>query len=179
MGIPAANLGLDLQAPCPIQESASRRALSSAAYFFSVTALPIPHAGGAWALHVMPRHVLHNTLAVDLRYRQQGVSVERELPSGVRRNIHWPDASRPLRLNVRVQEAGWLWSGGIFLGSPGDTFVKIRHRHREETMLVGVDINTSSSGVLMVTLSRQEGFAPYRLDNFTSEKLHVRQESCR
>jgi len=29
---------------------------------------------------------------------------------------------------VRVQEAGWLWSGGVALDTPGDLFVKIRHR---------------------------------------------------
>eukprot|EP00803_Ostreobium_quekettii_P009393 evm.model.scf_204.12 EVM.evm.TU.scf_204.12 scf_204:78769-93194(-) len=168
-----------VQVPCPIQGSASKPAFPAAAYFFSVTAVPIPQAGGAWALHIMPRYVLHNTLNVNLRYRQQGIPIERELPSGARRNMHWPDASRPLRLNFRVQEAGWLWSGGILLDSPGDMFVKIRHRHREETILVGVDVSTSRSGVLTATLSRQEGFAPYRLDNFTSEKLHIRQESWR
>ena len=27
------------------------------------------------------------------------------------------------------QEAGWLWSGGVALNTPGDQFVKIRHRY--------------------------------------------------
>ena len=27
-----------------------------------------------------------------------------------------------------AQEAGWLWSGGVALDTPGDQFVKIRHR---------------------------------------------------
>ena len=42
--------------------------------------------------------------------------------------VRWTDASLPKRLCVRVQEAGWLWSGGVALDSPGDLFVKIRHR---------------------------------------------------
>lgn len=36
------------------------------------------------------------------------------------------DGSRALRLCVRVQEAGWLWSGGFALDTPGDLFIKIR-----------------------------------------------------
>jgi len=55
-------------------------------------------------------------------------SQERELAPGGARALHWPDAGRPLRLCVRVQEAGWLWSGGVALDTPGDLFVKIRHR---------------------------------------------------
>ena len=31
-------------------------------------------------------------------------------------------------LHYIVQEAGWLWSGGVALDTPGDQFVKIRHR---------------------------------------------------
>lgn len=42
--------------------------------------------------------------------------------------VRWTDAGLPKRLCVRVQEAGWLWSGGVALDSPGDLFVKIRHR---------------------------------------------------
>jgi hypothetical protein len=83
---------------------------------------------GALAVHVMPRYVVHNTLDVSIQYRQQNVNVERELRANGARAIHWPDASRPLRLCVRMQEAGWLWSGGIALDTPGDFFVKIRHK---------------------------------------------------
>ena len=42
--------------------------------------------------------------------------------------VRWTDGGLPKRLCLRVQEAGWLWSGGIALNSPGDLFVKIRHR---------------------------------------------------
>ena len=38
-----------------------------------------------------------------------------------------------------------------------------------------VDVSTSANGVLAVALSEQEkGFAPYRLDNCTALKLHLR-----
>ena len=42
-------------------------------------------------------------------------------------------------------------------------------------MLLRVDVSTSSSGALLVTLSdHASGFAPYRLDNCTSLTLHLR-----
>lgn len=56
----------------------------------------------------------------------QGTQHERELAAGGSRALRWADALRPLRLCVRVQEAGWLWSGGFQLDTPGDLFIKIR-----------------------------------------------------
>ena len=48
-------------------------------------------------------------------------------------------------------------------------------REQEVTRLVRVDVSTSANGVLAVALSEQEkGFAPYRLDNCTALKLHLR-----
>ena len=42
-------------------------------------------------------------------------------------------------------------------------------------MMVKVDVSTTPSGPLLVTISHQAiGFAPYRLDNCTSETLHIR-----
>lgn len=56
----------------------------------------------------------------------QGTAHERELAAGASRALRWADLLRPLRLSVRVQEAGWMWSGGFELDSPGDLFIKIR-----------------------------------------------------
>lgn len=79
-------------------------------------------------MHVMPRYVLHNTLSVPIQYKQQTINVERELRANGARAIRWPDTGKALRLCIRLQEAGWLWSGGLALDSPGDFFVKIRHK---------------------------------------------------
>lgn len=56
----------------------------------------------------------------------QGTQQERELLAGASCALRWSDVLRPLRLCVRMQEAGWLWSGGFELDSPGDLFIKIR-----------------------------------------------------
>jgi hypothetical protein len=48
-------------------------------------------------------------------------------------------------------------------------------RDRGITKLLQIDVSTSSSGALLVTLSDQgAGFAPYRLDNNTPLTLHLR-----
>jgi hypothetical protein len=48
-------------------------------------------------------------------------------------------------------------------------------RDRGITKLLQIDVSTSSSGALLITLSDQgAGFAPYRLDNNTSLTLHLR-----
>ncbi len=83
---------------------------------------------GALAVHLMPRYMLQNLLDTPIQYKQQGTAFERELGTGKSRAIYWSDAARPLLLCMRVQEAGWLWSGGVSLEGPGDQFVKIRHR---------------------------------------------------
>ena len=55
-----------------------------------------------------------------------GTTLERELEVQGARPLRWPDASRAPRLCVRFREAGWLWSGGFELDTPGDLFIKIR-----------------------------------------------------
>jgi hypothetical protein len=88
----------------------------------------MPGVEGALAVVVMPRYVLHNSLGVRLQYRQQGTLDDRELMAGGAQPLRWADSALPKRLCLRLQEAGWLWSGGMALDSPGDLFVKIRHR---------------------------------------------------
>jgi hypothetical protein len=151
-----------------------------AAYPLVLTSAPVPGSDGALALCVLPRYVLRNMLDVPIQYKQQGTAAERELRPAGARAVRWADALRPPRLCVRVQEAGWLWSGGFLLDTPGDLFVKIRHRDRGETMLVRVGVATTDAGVVRVTLSHNPaGFAPYRVENCSLETLHARQAAVR
>lgn len=90
--------------------------------------LQVPGADGALAVVVMPRYVLHNSLGLPLQHRQQGTTTEKEVAPGGAKALRWTNSALPKRLCLRVQEAGWLWSGGVALDSPGDFFVKIRHR---------------------------------------------------
>ena len=151
------------------------------AYPVVVTATQVPGADGVLALCISPRFLLRNHLDVPIQYKQQDAHAgEREvLPGGVRA-VQWSDENLPQRLCVRVQEAGWMWSGGFQLDAPGDIFVKIRHRDRGITKLVRVGVASAASGVCYITLSHNPtGFAPYRVENCSLETLHARQKSVR
>lgn len=55
--------------------------------------------------------------------------MERDLLAGAARAVHWPNVYKPkLQLCLRLHAAGWQWSGGFAVDTPGDLFVKIRHR---------------------------------------------------
>ena len=59
----------------------------------------------------------------------QGTTAENNLLAGAARAVHWSDINqKDLRLCLRLQETGQQWSGGFALDTPGDLFVKIRHR---------------------------------------------------
>lgn len=88
----------------------------------------VPRGYGTLAVHMMARYVLQNTMGQAVQYKQQNTSVERELLPGASRAVHWQDVTQPLRICFRMQEAGWLWSGGVPLDAPGDQFVNVRHR---------------------------------------------------
>ena len=160
----------------PMHATSTSPAFPKAVHYFAVTQVSIPHCGGTTALHVMPRYVLNNSTASHFQYRQQGIRLEKVLMVDDTQSIHWPDDSKPLLLSIRVQEAGWMWSGGLKIDAPGDTMIKLRHRVREETLLIQMDVGLRANGVLYATLMHQpSGFAPYRLDNFTSDKIYARQ----
>lgn len=151
------------------------------ACFVSVHTAPVPGGGGAWAVHLLPTYLLVNTLQCEVHLRQYGSdTVLQSVPPGGHCCVLWPDASLPLKLQFRQGEPGWSWSGAAAVESPGEFLVKIRHRNRGETLLLQLDVAAASSGSSMVaTLSAPEGgFAPYRIENCSSEVIHVQQVGC-
>lgn len=149
-----------------------------AGFVLSLTTNLVPLSSQVVQLKISGRFLVQNLTPWRLQYRQQGTLVDWELPLCGKRSIQWTDLRSPRLLSFKIQEAGWQWSGGLDLESAdGDVFLKLRHRVTEETQLIHVETSLSPDGVLLSTLSKQDsGFAPYRLDNFTSEKIHVRQE---
>ena len=65
------------------------------------------------------------------------------------------------------------------LASHSASHLAVRHacacRGHGDTLLLRLNVTAQSGGTLEATLSvQQQGFFPYRLDNFSSETLHVR-----
>lgn len=111
----------------------------------AVASLPIAGAAGTLALHLLPKFVLHNSLSVPLLWRQAGQSPGRPhtLPAGATVAVAWdrcPPAGQAWTpcVAVRVQEASWDWSSSFRIDSPGDVFVKLRHRVQDDAMLVSL-----------------------------------------
>ncbi len=73
----------------------------SGASFVSVRAEPVPGGAGAWALHVVPTYVLRNQLDSVVQVRQQGTAPVLSVAPGQDVDLVWPDASLPLKLQVR------------------------------------------------------------------------------
>ncbi len=129
-------------------------------------------------LIVSPQFLISNELGTEILYKQQGTFVETRIPSGGYSAVKWTDVGLPRKLSVRIQEPGWMWSGGFSLDNAGDMFLKLRHRDRGVTDIVRAEISHSSEdGTKRIVLrSNPLAFTPYRLDNCSLETLTVRQK---
>ena len=129
-------------------------------------------------LTVSPQFVMSNNLGTEILYKQQGTFLETRIPSGGYSAVKWTDVGLPRKLSVRIQEPGWMWSGGFSLDNAGDMFLKLRHRDRGVTHIVRAEISHSSEdGTKRIVLRSNPGaFTPYRLDNCSLETLTVRQK---
>ncbi|KAK3265643.1 hypothetical protein CYMTET_25689, partial [Cymbomonas tetramitiformis] len=146
--------------------------------------LRLRQGGGASVIRLHPRHVLRSALPEGrtLRFRQRGVEEQRELPSGARRALHWPCKKAARLLSVRYDEGGWDWSGGFSVETPGESLVKMRHRGRNETQVVRVEVSHPPDGSAALEVAffcQDDGFVPFRIDNCTPETLRFRQVGCR
>jgi len=129
-------------------------------------------------LVVSPRFIIINQLEIPIHYKQLGAHVEVLVPPGDYSAVQWVNINLSRKLSVRIQEAGWMWSGGFSLEHAGDVFLKLRHRDRGITRVVRADLSQSSDdgSRRIVFRSNPEDFTPYRLDNCSLETLTVRQK---
>lgn len=78
--------------PCPTPKedaaSGSVRELSAGAYFACVRLVRVRGARGCWALHILPRFVLHNALNLPLQLQQQGAGRVRTMAEVGRGAFH-------------------------------------------------------------------------------------------
>ena len=129
-------------------------------------------------LVVSPRFIIINQLDIPIHYKQLGAHVEVLVPPGDYSAVQWVNVNLARKLSVRIQEAGWMWSGGFSLEHAGDVFLKLRHRDRGITRVVRADLSQSSNdgSRRIIFRSNPEDFTPYRLDNCSLETLTVRQK---
>ncbi|KAG6546751.1 hypothetical protein Mapa_011940 [Marchantia paleacea] len=169
---------------------------STGAYVVAVISAPAlgSCAGKTKTITFRPRFVLANVSKQALCYKQQGTDAFQRLDRGKHAHLHWHDISREFLVSVRVDDHGWDWSGGFAPDQLGDTQVKVRNHTTGATQMLRVEVSIVGGsaggaegagpaggglGTCLILLSNDEtGFMPYRIENFTLERLRFHQQKC-
>ncbi|KAH7688715.1 Vacuolar protein sorting-associated protein 13 [Dioscorea alata] len=167
----------------------------SGAFLVSVTSFSVATelSRRTWAVTFQPRYVICNACKEDICYKQKGTDFFYGLRSGQHSHLHWSDTTRELLVSIRFNEPGWQWSGGFLPDFLGDTQVKmlnyasgalnmVRAEVQNADLAIHDNMTRSSDGNSMtqlILLSDDEtGFMPYRIDNFSKERLRIYQQRC-
>ncbi|KAF8712705.1 hypothetical protein HU200_028469 [Digitaria exilis] len=172
------------------QSSTSRALLVAAASIPVSTEL----FGRTRAIAFRPRYVICNACSNDLSFRQKGTRSSEHLNSGQHSFLHWSDTARELLVSIRFDGPGWQWSGSFFPDHLGDAQLKMRNSASGVSYMVRVEVqnadldvhskkfsgrNNINTGTILILLSDDKtGFVPYRIDNFSMEKLRIYQQRC-
>ncbi|XP_048230004.1 uncharacterized protein LOC8267449 isoform X1 [Ricinus communis] len=172
------------------------RSSPNAAFIISVTssALGGPFAGRTQAITFQPRYVISNACSRDLCYKQKGTELYVHLRIGQQSHLHWTDTMRDLLVSIRFNEPSWQWSGSFLPDHLGDTQVKMRNHISGSLHMIRVEVQNAdvsntdekivgslhgNSGTNLILLSDDDtGFMPYRIDNFSKERLRIYQQRC-
>eukprot|EP01018_Ginkgo_biloba_P017830 Gb_28330 [translate_table: standard] len=169
---------------------------SSGAFVISATSTPVlgACAGRTTAITFNPRYVISNACSRSLFYKQTGTDSFHRLGVGGHFHLHWTDIKRELLISIRFDEPGWDWSGSFLPDQLGDTKVKMRNYVTSALHMVCIEVQNASIavgdgksiensdgslGTYLILLSDDDtGFIPYRIDNFSMERLRFYQEKC-
>lgn len=172
------------------------RSSTNSSYVISVASSAIsgPYSGRTRIINFQPRYVISNACSKDLCYRQKGSDFIYHLKAGQHSHVHWTDITRELLVSVRFDEPGWQWSGCFFPEHLGDTQLKMRNYVSGAVSMVRVEVQNADdairddkivgnphgdSGTNLILLSDDDtGFMPYRIDNFSKERLRIYQQKC-
>lgn len=169
---------------------------TNAASILSVTCNTVAgqFAGRTRAITFQPRYVICNACSQDLCYKQKGTDFIFHLGVGQHAHLHWIDTTRELLVSVRFIEPGWQWSGSFLPDHLGDTQVKMRNYISGAINMIRVEVQNPDisikdekivgslngiSGTNLILISDDDtGFMPYRIDNFSKERLRIYQQRC-
>ncbi|XP_062110985.1 uncharacterized protein LOC133822610 isoform X2 [Humulus lupulus] len=172
------------------------QASQNAAFMISVTSSPVagPLAGRSSAITFQPRYVISNACSNDICYKQKGTDHVFRMRVGEHSHLHWTDTTRELLVSVRYNEPGWQWSGSFLPDHLGDTQVKMQNYVSGSSSIIRVEVQNADvsvrdekvvgslhgeSGTTLILLSDDDtGYMPYRIDNFSRERLRIFQQKC-
>ncbi|XP_019058238.1 PREDICTED: uncharacterized protein LOC104814962 [Tarenaya hassleriana] len=168
----------------------------SQSFLLSVTCSILGGAfgGRTQAITFQPRYVICNSCSKDLCYKQKGTNLVTHLAVGQHSQLHWTDTTRELLVSIRFNEPGWQWSGSFLPDHLGDTQLKMWNYVTSALNMVRVEVQNAdissgnekiagnirgNVGTNLILLSDDDmGYMPYRIDNFSKERLRVYQQKC-
>ncbi|KAI4331783.1 hypothetical protein L6164_016738 [Bauhinia variegata] len=169
---------------------------SNAAFVIALTSSSItgPYYGRTTAITFQPRYIISNACSRDICYKQKGRDVVFQLGVGEHASLHWTDTTRELLVSICYNEPGWQWSGSFLPDHLGDTQVKMRNFVSGNLNMIRVEVQNAdismvdekivgnikgNSGTNLILLSDDNtGYMPYRIDNFSKERLRIYQQRC-
>ncbi|XP_027919445.1 uncharacterized protein LOC114177994 isoform X3 [Vigna unguiculata] len=152
------------------------------------------YAGRTNAITFQPRYVISNACSKEISYKQKGTDVTFYLGIGKHDHLHWTDTTRELLVSICYNESGWQWSGSFLPDHLGDTQLKMRNFVSGTSNMIRVEVQNAdismgdekivgnikgNSGTNLILLSDDDtGYMPYRIDNFSKERLRIYQQRC-
>ncbi|OEL27452.1 putative vacuolar protein sorting-associated protein 13A [Dichanthelium oligosanthes] len=150
----------------------------------------------------MPQLDLMDGSSSEISCTNNSESVKKEFDKEVKAYMFAPDGHTPatelsvkeLLVSIRFDGPGWQWSGSFFPDHLGDAQLKMRNSASGVSYMVRVEVqnadldvrskkvsgrNNINTGTVLILLSDDKtGFVPYRIDNFSMEKLRIYQQRC-
>lgn len=166
----------------------------NAGYLVSVSAVAAPFSGKTKIITFQPRYVISNACSRALFYKQKGTDRVFLLEAGQHSHIQCIDIAREFLVCIRFHEPGSQWSGCFSPEHLGDTQVKMWNYTSGSVNMIRAEVQSAdvsiednrvvgsprgNSGTNLILLSDDDtGFMPYRIDNFSMERLRVYQQRC-
>ncbi|TKY59210.1 putative vacuolar protein sorting-associated protein 13A [Spatholobus suberectus] len=169
---------------------------SNSAFILAVTSNSVAeqYAGRTNTITFQPRYVISNACSKEISYKQKGTDVMFYLGIGKHDHLHWTDTTRELLVSICYNESGWQWSGSFLPDHLGDTQLKMRNFVFGSSNMIRVEVQNAdismgdekivgnikgNSGTNLILLSDDDtGYMPYRIDNFSKERLRIYQQRC-
>ncbi|OQR85043.1 vacuolar protein sorting-associated protein [Achlya hypogyna] len=126
---------------------------------------------------IVPRYVLINRTSFPLWFRQHECNVVSTLPLQALQAYHWDKADAPKKsLQVTFASNAMEWSGPFALHSLGTTYLKLRGKDDPHSIyILQAQLELVGGSIVCVFCDESKRWPPYRIDNFTSFRLHFHQ----
>ena len=126
------------------------------------------------------RFVIINNMDREFIYRQKG-TMANLCTIGPQENIpfHWADKDSPPHLCIRLNSAGWDWSGGFEISELGNFCIKMRNKETDKYYLARVRIRIENATTLIAISSENREYPDYQIVNQTSTNVDIRQIKCK